>query len=123
MPPEPTDAELSLLQILWQRGPLTVKQVHEARGEGTGYTTTLKTLQIMTEKGLVVRNEDQRAHVYRARPREGDMQRQLLTGLLAKAFRGSVPTLVMQALASKRTTPEELAEIKHLIERLSREKR
>jgi predicted transcriptional regulator len=100
-----------------------VKQVHEAMGEQTGYTTILKLLQIMTEKGLVTRNESQRAHVYKAKHTETDTQRQLLAGLLNKAFSGSTSQLVMQALASKRATPEELAEIKKLIEQLSRESR
>jgi predicted transcriptional regulator len=119
--PKPTDAELGILNVLWQRGASTVKQVHEAMGEQTGYTTILKLLQIMTEKGLVTRNEAQRAHVYRARHSESDTQRQLLSGLLHKAFSGSTAQLVMQALASKRATPEELAEIKKLITKLDRE--
>jgi predicted transcriptional regulator len=121
--PKPTDAELGILNVLWRRGALTVKQVHEAMGEQTGYTTILKLLQIMTEKGLVTRNESQRAHVYKAKYTETDTQRQLLAGLLNKAFSGSTSQLVMQALASKRATPEELAEIKKLIEQLTRESR
>ena len=119
--PKPTDAELGILNVLWRRGALTVKEVHEVMGEETGYTTTLKLLQIMTEKGLVTRNESQRAHVYQARYTETDTQRQLLTGLLNKAFSGSTSQLVMQALASKRATTEELAEIKTLIEKLTKE--
>jgi len=90
-------------------------------GEETGYTTTLKLLQNMTEKGLVIRNESQRAHVYQSRYAEKDTQRQLLAGLLNKAFRGSTAQLVVQALESKRATSEELAEIKKLIERLAKE--
>jgi predicted transcriptional regulator len=119
--PKPTDAELGILNVLWRKGPSTVKSVHEAMGEQTGYTTILKFLQIMTEKGLVVRNESQRAHVYQARYKETDTQHQLLMGLLNKAFSGSTSRLVMQALASKRATPEELAEIKTLIEQLAKE--
>src|SRR5271154_28229 len=118
---KPTDAELGILNVLWRQGASTVKKVHEVMGEETGYTTTLKLLQNMTEKGLVVRNESQRAHVYQARYSQTDTQRQLLTGLLNKAFSGSTSQLVMQALASKRATPEELAEIKKLIERLAKE--
>lgn len=118
---KPTDAELGILNVLWRRGASTVKEVHEVMGEETGYTTTLKLLQNMTEKGLVIRNESQRAHVYQAKYTETDTQRQLLTGLMNKAFSGSTSQLVMQALASKRATPEELAEIKKLIEQLSRE--
>jgi predicted transcriptional regulator len=121
--PKPTDAELGILNVLWRQGASTVKSVHEALGEQTGYTTVLKLLQIMTEKGLVTRNESQRAHVYQAKYAETATQRQLLTGLLNKAFSGSTSQLVMQALASKRASKEELAEIKKLIEQLSREGR
>jgi predicted transcriptional regulator len=118
---KPTDAELGILNVLWRLGAATVKKVHEVLGEETGYTTTLKLLQNMTEKGLVVRDESQRAHVYKARYAETDTQRQLLTGLLNKAFSGSISQLVVQALESKRAKPEELAEIKRLIERLAKE--
>ena len=118
---KPTDAELGILNVLWRHGASTVKKVHEVMGEETGYTTTLKLLQNMTEKGLVIRDESQRAHVYQARYSETDTQRQLLTGLLYKAFSGSTSQLVVQALESKRATPEELAEIKKLIERLAKE--
>jgi predicted transcriptional regulator len=119
--PKPTEAELEILNVLWKKGTSTVKNVHEAMGEQTGYTTTLKLLQIMTEKGLVTRNESQRAHVYQAKYKEADTQQQLLTVFLNKAFSGSTSRLVMQALASKRATPEELAEIKILIEQLGKE--
>ena len=125
MPPakavKPTDAELGILNVLWKKGASTVKEVHEVMGEETGYTTTLKLLQNMTGKGLVVRDESQRAHVYYAKYAETDTQRQLLTSLLQKAFSGSTSQLVMQALASKRATREELAEIKKLVEQLARE--
>jgi len=118
---KPTDAELAILNVLWRLGASTVKKVHEVMGEETGYTTTLKLLQNMTDKGLVLRDESQRAHVYQARYSETDTQRQLLVGLLHKAFRGSTSQLVMQALASKRASAKELAEIKKLIERLAKE--
>jgi len=118
---KPTDAELGILNVLWRQGASTVKKVHEVMGEETGYTTTLKLLQNMTEKGLVTRNESQRAHVYQAKYAETDTQRQLLTAFLNKAFRGSTSQLVMQALATKRATPKELVEIKKLIEQLSKE--
>ena len=117
--PKPTDAELGILQVLWRNGPATVKEVQEKLGEATGYTTVLKFLQIMTEKGLVRRNESQRAHVYEAARTENETQRQLVTGLLKKAFGGSTSKLVMQALASKKASPRELAEIRQLIEQLS----
>ncbi len=117
--PKPTDAELAILQVLWRTGPATVKEVQEKLGEATGYTTVLKFLQIMTEKGLVRRNESQRAHVYETTRTENETQRQLVTGLLKKAFGGSTSKLVMQALASKKASPRELAEIRQLIEQLS----
>ena len=120
-PPKPTDSELAILQVLWRSGPSTVKEVQEALGGETGYTTALKFLQIMTEKGLVRRDETQRAHVYEASASEEETQRQLVSGLLAKAFGGSSTKLVMQALASKRATPAELEEIKRLVQQLSRE--
>jgi predicted transcriptional regulator len=119
--PKPTDAELGILTVLWKRGALTVREVHEATGEATGYTTTLKQLQVMTDKGLVVRNEAKRAHVYQARYSQQETQQVLLSGLLNRAFSGSTSQLVIQALASKRATQEELAEIKKLIEQLTRE--
>ena len=119
--PKPTDAELAILQVLWRNGPSTVKEVQEALGGETGYTTALKFLQIMTEKGLVRRDEALRAHVYEACGSEDETQQQLVTGLLKKAFGGSSSKLVMQALASKRATPSELEEIKELVQRLARE--
>jgi predicted transcriptional regulator len=118
--PKPTDAELSILQVLWRLGTATVKEVQESLGSGTGYTTALKFLQIMTEKGLVKRDESQRAHVYQASLSKEATQRQLVTGLLQKAFNGSTAKLVMQALASKKASPKELAEIRDLIEQLTK---
>jgi predicted transcriptional regulator len=119
--PRPTDAELEILNVLWKRGELTVKEIHKVMGDDTGYTTTLKLLQNMTEKGLVTRNESKRAHVYAAKCGEVETRRQLLAGLLKKAFRGSMAQLVIQALSSERATKKELAEIKRLIEHLARE--
>jgi BlaI family penicillinase repressor len=119
--PRPTDAELEILQVLWRLGPSTVKVVQEALGKDTGYTTALKFLQIMTEKGLVRRNESRRAHVYEAACSKNETQQQLVAGLLKRAFSGSTSQLVMQALASRRATPSELKEIKKLLEQLTRE--
>jgi predicted transcriptional regulator len=119
--PKPTDAELEILNVLWRKEFLTVKEIHAIIGGETGYTTTLKLLQNMTEKGLVTRNESQRAHVYQAKITEADTRHQLLAGLLKKAFRGSTSQLVIQALSSRRATANELAEIKKLIERLAQE--
>jgi predicted transcriptional regulator len=118
LPPRPTDAELAILRVLWERGPSTVRQVHDvlSRERPAAYTTALKLLQIMTEKGLVRRDDTDRTHVYQARLTEEQTQRQLIRDLLDRAFGGSASKLVMQALAARRATPEELGEIRKLIE-------
>ncbi|HMC58952.1 MAG TPA: BlaI/MecI/CopY family transcriptional regulator [Candidatus Solibacter sp.] len=116
--PRPTDAELEILTVLWSRGPSTVRQVHEAttRRKPAQYTTVLKLLQIMAEKGLVRRNADLRAHVYEAsRPKEWT-QRQLAGDLLQRAFGGSAKSLIVGALAARKTTREELAEVRKLLD-------
>ena len=120
--PRPTDAELAILRVLWTRGPSTVRQVHESlvKERPSAYTTALKMLQIMTEKGLVERDESDRSHIYVARLTEEQTQRQLVGDLLDRAFGGSASKLVMQALATTRATPDELREIRQLIERRSR---
>jgi predicted transcriptional regulator len=122
--PRPTDAELGILRILWERGPSTVRQVHEilARDRPAAYTTALKLLQIMTEKGLVERDERDRTHVYRARFGEEQTQRQLVRDLADRAFGGSAMKLVMQALATRRASPEELRDIRKLIDGARAEK-
>ena len=112
---KPTDAELAILAVLWSRGPSTVRQIAEHRGREAGYTTILKLLQIMTEKGLVVRDEAARTHIYAAAYTQDQTQRQLVTDLLERAFDGSAAKLVLQALAGRKTSPEELAEIKKLL--------
>lgn len=116
--PRPTDAELAILRVLWERGPSTVRQVHEvlSRERPAAYTTALKLLQIMTDKGLVSRDERDRSHVYHARLTEAQTQRQLVRDLLDRAFGGSAAKLVMQALAARRASPEELVEIRRLID-------
>ncbi|HEY1786308.1 MAG TPA: BlaI/MecI/CopY family transcriptional regulator [Pirellulales bacterium] len=121
--PRPTEAELELLQILWQRGPSTVREIHEAlSGEkGTGYTTTLKILQKMTDKGLVRRDESRRSHVYQAAWQAEQTQRQLVRSLLRRAFGGSAAKLVVQALSEEKASPDELAEIRTLLDRLEEE--
>jgi len=118
--PRPTDAELAILSVLWERGPSTVRDVHDSLAErqATGYTTVLKLMQIMTDKGLVVRDESQRAHVYEARYSEQRTQRQLLADLAARAFRGSPARLVMQALSDRTATAEEINEIRELLDKL-----
>ena len=122
--PKPTDAELAILRILWDRGPSTVRQVHEILGRErqAAYTTALKLLQIMTEKGLVERDERDRTHIYRARLSEETTQRQLVRDLVDRAFAGSASKLVMQALATKRASAEELRDIRKAIDGARNEK-
>src|SRR5437667_8345810 len=119
-PPRPTDAELAILTVLWERGPSTVRDVHDElnRHTATGYTTVLKLLQIMTEKGLVVRDETQRAHIYEARYSEQKTQRQLLSDLVDRAFGGSATKLVLQALSGRKASTEELTAIRELLNQL-----
>ena len=118
--PKPTDSELAILRVLWQTGPATVRAVHTElnRVEPTGYTTVLKMLQIMTEKGLVVRDESQRSHVYQPVHSEQSVQRRLVGHLLDRAFGGSAKQLVLQALSAKKATPRELAEIRKLLDEM-----
>jgi BlaI family transcriptional regulator, penicillinase repressor len=118
--PRPTEAELELLSVLWTRGPSTVRQIHEAlSGEKTtGYTTTLKILQKMLEKGLLRRDERERSHVYAAVWRAEQTQRQLVRDLLRRAFRGAPARLVVQALSEEKVSAEELAEIRRLLDDL-----
>src|SRR5437667_12559509 len=119
-PPRPTDAELAILRVLWDRGPSTVRDVHDDlnRHATTGYTTVLKLLQIMTEKGLVVRDESQRAHIYESRFSEQKTQRQLLSDLVDRAFGGSATKLVLQALSGRKASTEELTAIRELLNQL-----
>jgi BlaI family transcriptional regulator, penicillinase repressor len=121
-PPKPTDAELAILRVLWQRGPSTVREVWEELNpkQQTGYTTVLKIMQIMFDKGLLARDESDRSHVYRATRSEGQTQRQVVGQLLERLFSGSALKLVMQALATKRATPAELAEIRRLLDEMER---
>jgi predicted transcriptional regulator len=119
--PRPTQAELAILQVLWEGGPATVRQVHEALDSknverATGYTTTLKLMQIMAEKGLVTRDQSARTHIYSARSPQQHTQRQLVGDLITKAFGGSAAQLVMHALSTHPASKEELAEIRRLIE-------
>ena len=112
---KPTDAELAILRVLWSRGPSTVRQVAAAMDREGGYTTVLKLLQIMAEKGLVTRDESARTHIYEAAYTEDQTQQQLVMDLVERAFDGSAAKLVLQALAASKTSPEELAEIKKLL--------
>jgi predicted transcriptional regulator len=118
--PRPTPAELEILRILWAEGPSTVREVHERmeRAHPTGYTTVLKLLQIMAEKGLVSRDETARAHVYAAGAPEHQTQQQLVRDLLDRAFGGSAGNLVMHALSARKTSRQDLARIRELLDRL-----
>ena len=120
--PRPTEAELEILGILWKQGPSTVRAVHEelSRSPAVGYTTVLKLLQIMTEKGLVRRDETDRAHIYAASAPAEQTQRRLVADLLDRAFAGSAARLVQQALSSRRASPEEIARIRELLDDLER---
>lgn len=115
--PKPTEAELAILQVLWDRGASTVRDVYEVlRSERkTGYTTILKLMQIMAGKGLVRRDESRKTHVYEAALGEKRTQGQLVQDLLDRAFGGSAEQLVMRAIESKRVSPEEMARIRHLL--------
>src|SRR5262245_37207635 len=113
---KPTDGELGILRVLWDRGPSTVREVAEAMGRQAGYTTVLKLLQIMTEKKLVLRDESERTHVYRAAYSEDQTQQHLVSDLISRAFEGSAAKLVLQALASGKASQQELDEIRKLID-------
>jgi predicted transcriptional regulator len=120
--PLPTDAEVDILAVLWRIGPATVRDVHEALGKDSGYTTTLKQMQLMTDKGLLFRTERFRAHVYEPGiPRE-QTQKQIVGDLLARAFEGSAKDLVIGALSAKPASTKELAEILKMIETFAKEK-
>jgi len=119
----PTDAELEILNVLWQRGAATVRDVHQQivkSRPAMGYTTVLKLMQIMAEKGLVRRDERQRAHVYEARLAREQTQRQLIGDLLERAFDGSATKLVMQALSAKKTSAKELSTIREMLDEFER---
>lgn len=120
--PQPTDAELAILNVLWSRGPSTVREVHETLGRQTGYTTVLKLLQIMTDKGLVVRDESRRSHVYIARYKQEQTQRRLVKDLMEKAFSGAADKLILQAISAKKITSEEIAEIRNLLDDVERKR-
>src|ERR1043166_7266494 len=112
---KPTDAELAILRVLWTRGPSTVREVAETLGRDTGYTTALKLLQIMTDKGLVSRDSS-RTHIYEAAFGEDETKRQLVSDLLERAFNGSAASLVLHALAANKASPAALAEIRKMLD-------
>ena len=121
-PPRPTDLELAILRVLWRQGPGSVREVlnrfNQERKTEAGYTTVLKMLQIMTDKGLVERDDSVRPQIYTARLTQEQTQQQLIKDLLARAFDGSAKRLVMQALAVKKASDEELADIERLLDKL-----
>ncbi len=121
-PPLPTGAELDILAVLWRTGPATVREVHQALGKDSGYTTTLKQMQLMTEKGLLTRSERFRAHVYEACLPKEQTQKQIATDLLRRAFEGSAASLVMGALSAQPATREELQEIRQMLDELEKRK-
>ncbi|WP_276498533.1 BlaI/MecI/CopY family transcriptional regulator [Pontibacter litorisediminis] len=118
--PKPTESELEILQVLWQHGPSTVRFVHEelSKNKEVGYTTTLKIMQLMTEKNMLEADKSSRSHIFKPLLQEEDTQQQLLSRFLDTAFRGSASKLVMQALGNSRTSKEELDEIRNLLDKL-----
>lgn len=125
IPQKPTTSELEILRVLWDRGPSTVRDVHLALSQkkAMGYTTVLKLLQIMTAKGSVRRNETQRAHVYEAgRPAEQTKQ-QIAGDVLQRVFEGSASQLMMHALAGRKASPEEIGELRRLLDEYERSRR
>jgi predicted transcriptional regulator len=116
--PRPTDAEISILQVIWEHQPCTVRRVWEelSRVHKTGYNTVLKLMQIMTTKGLVVRDESNKAHLYTATREREQTQGQLVRDLMTRAFEGSAAAMAIRALSEKRATPEELDEIRRLLD-------
>jgi predicted transcriptional regulator len=116
----PTNAELEILRVLWQHGPSTVRQVQDVlcAEKPTGYTTVLKFMQIMTVKGLLVRDESERTHLYKPRVPAENTQRQLVADLLERVCEGSAEKLMLHALTAKKVSPEELANIRKLLEKM-----
>jgi predicted transcriptional regulator len=123
--PRPTESELAILGVLWANGPSTVRQVNDihSASRDTGYTTTLKLMQIMAEKGLVLRDESARSHIYAARHERDQTQQLLVSDLVDRAFGGSAAALVLQALNAKTTTSDELAEIQRMIDAYREERK
>jgi predicted transcriptional regulator len=120
--PLPTDAEIDILAVLWRTGPATVREVHEELGKDCGYTTTLKQMQLMMEKGLLIRSERFRSHVYEAGIPKEQTQKQIAGDLLKRAFDGSAKSLVMGALAAEPASRQELAEIRKMLEEFAKGK-
>ena len=116
----PTEKELAILKVLWAIGPATVRQVNDqiSRQQKTGYTTTLKLMQIMTDKGLVIRDDSPFKHIYKPAVSEEKTQKQIVVNMLDTVFAGSAEKLVMRALDAKQVSPEELKKIRHLLDQM-----
>ena len=121
-PPLPTAGEIAILAVLWRQGASTVREVHDALGKDSGYTTTLKLMQLMFEKGLVVRNERYRSHLYEARAPKEQTQRQIAGDLLKRAFEGSARSLLLGALAAQPASGKDLAEIRSLLDEFEKKR-
>ena len=124
-PQKPTTSELEILRVLWERGPSTVREVHDAISvkKPLGYTTVLKLLQIMTTKGLVKRDEQERAHVYEAWQPAEKTKRQIAADMLQRVFDGSASELMLPALAERRSSKQEIAELRRLLDEYERKQR
>ena len=125
--PQPTEVELAILRVLWERGPSTVREVHavllgQRERQDTGYSTTLKMMQVMTDKGLLKRDESRRPQVYRPAVAEDETQRRMVDDLVRRVFGGSARKLVLRAVESEHVTPDELAEIRRLLEQMEGDK-
>jgi predicted transcriptional regulator len=116
----PTDAEIDILAVLWRLGPSTVREVYEALGKESGYTTTLKQMQLMTEKGMLARSERFRSHVYEASAPQEETRTQIAGDLLRRAFGGSAKSLVMGALTAEPASREELRDIRRMLDEFER---
>jgi BlaI family penicillinase repressor len=119
---KPSDSELEIMQILWEKGPLTVREVNEFLNQQrrVGYTTTLKIMQIMSEKKMLIRDTRQRSHIYTPTVESGDIQTNILDHVIKTAFRGNSTSLVLRALGNNSASPAEMEEIKALIEEMEK---
>jgi predicted transcriptional regulator len=119
---KPTESEMEILQVLWEQGPSTVRDVHEILSEKkeSGYTTTLKLMQIMNEKGLLTRNDEAKSHVYSAAVKKQSIQKQVVSKMIEGLFKGSSANLVMHALGNHRASKEEIREIKKYLDEIEK---
>jgi len=119
---KPSDSELEIMQVLWEKGPLTVREVNEFLNHQrrVGYTTTLKIMQIMSDKKMLTRDTSQRSHIYSPTVEPGDIQNNILDHVIKTAFRGNATSLVLSALGNSKATPAEMKEIKALIEEMEK---